>query len=205
MNPDIITSAPRPEPPSPLAQGRAGELRRADPTRASLWRSTLDSLARALIVSIASAPPLRALEAFVDRRLAADEALRQSGDAAATAHVLRVRARLTLAEQQLLDDLVRDGAIEQVLAMIVHRSEDEALDILRRQLGTVEPVVSAASLAREIGGVRGELTNEEYDRVIMRLPHLSSDEQQALHSHLRAMTPADAAMLLRSYLRPVRH
>jgi hypothetical protein len=211
MNPDIITSAPRHPPLSPLpplAPGRAGEPRSRPEVllgRASLWRATLESLARTLILSLASAPPLRALEAFVDRQLSADEATRQATEAAATAHVLRVRARLTEPEQRLLDDLLRDDAIEQVLAMIVHRTEDDALEILRCQLGTIEPVVSAASLARQIGGVRGQLTNEEYDRVIMRLPHLSSDEQQALHTHLRAMTPADAAMLLRSYLRPVRH
>jgi len=200
MNPDIITSATMSSE-LPSAPGRAGGPRDRP---ASFWRSTAESIARTLILSIASAPPLRSLEAYVDRYLAADEAGRQATEAAASARVLRVRARLTLAEQQQLDDLLRDDAIEQVLAMIVHRTEDEALEILRRRLGTIEPVVSAASLAREIGGVRGQLTNEEYDRVIMRLPHLSSDEQQQLHSHLRAMMPADAAMLLRSYLRPSR-
>jgi hypothetical protein len=200
MNPDIITSAPR-SPELPSAPGRAGGPRDRP---VSFWRSTAESIARTLILSIASAPPLRSLEAYVDRCLAADEADQQATEAAAAARVLRVRARLTLAEQQQLDDLLRDDAIEQVIAMIVRRAEDEALEILRRRLGTSEPVVSAASLAREIGGVRGQLTNEEYDRVIMRLPHLSSDEQQQLHSHLRAMTPADAAMLLRSYFRPSR-
>jgi hypothetical protein len=210
MNPDIITSAPRPELLARLARGpearRAGAPAPAAPAgRTPLWRSTLESLARTLILAVASAPPLRALEAFVDRQLAAEAVQQQAGAAAAAAHVLRVRARLTEAEQRLLDDLLRDGQIEQVLAMLVHRPEHEALELLRRQLGTIEPVVSAASLARQIGGVRGQLTNEEYDRLIMRLPHLSSDEQQVLHSHLRAMTPADAAMLLRSYLRPLRH
>jgi hypothetical protein len=200
MNPDIITSAKRSHE-LPIAPDRAaGPRDRAAP----LWRSAAESIARTVILSIASTPPLRALEAYVDRCLAADEASRQATEAVVAARVLRVRAGLTLAEQQQLDDLLRDDAIEQVLAMIVRRTEDEALQILRRQLGTIEPVVSAASLARQIGGVRGQLTNEEYDRVIMRLPHLSSDEQQQLHSHLRAMTPADAAMLLRSHLRPLR-
>ncbi len=209
MNPDIITSAPRPEQLQTIARVRDGapgeRPARLTSQAATLWRSTVDSLARTLIRSIAGAPPLRALEAFVDRRLAAIEAGREATDAAVAAHVLRVRARLTSLEQRLLDGLLRGCAIEQVLAMIVHRTEDEAVEILRAQLGTVEPVVSASSLARQIGRVRGELTDEEYDRVILRLPHLSPDEQQSLHSHLRAMTPADAAMLLRSYLRPVRH
>ena len=173
--------------------------------RTPRWRSALESLARALIVSIAAAPPLRALDAFVDRCLAADEALERAAEATAAAHVLRVYAQLAESEQRMVDDLLRGDALEEVLAAIVRRTEDAALELLRRRIGTVEPVVSAASLARQIGGVRDQLTDEEYDRVILRLPHLSADEQQALHSHLRAMTPDDAAMLLRSYLRPVRH
>lgn len=200
MTSDIITSAPRPEDLPPIARDarrRSGEM--------PLWRSTLESLARTLILSIAAAPPLRALEAFVDRRIAADEAKQRAAETAAAAHVLRVYAQLAASEQQQLDELLRGGALEEVLAMIVGRPEDEALELLRRRIGAAEPVVSAASLARQIGGMRDQLTNEEYDRVIMRLPHLSADEQQALHSHLRAMTPDDAAMLLRSYLRPVRH
>lgn len=203
MNPDIITSAPRPEVLQTIAAASApSDLRVALDAIGRLVRSRTESLARALICSIAGAPPLRALEAFLERRLAGEEASHQAAEAAATARVLRVRARLTLAEQQQLDALVREAAIEQVLAMILRRSEDEALEILRRQLGTLPPAVSAASLARQVGAVRGELSDEEYDRIIMRLPHLSPDQQESLHSHLAAMTPPDAAMLLRCYLRP---
>jgi hypothetical protein len=225
MNPDIITSAPRPQPLQPPSRAHAGEpLVRAQPSassvptqptapaqlaraarRASLLRTTLESLARSLIVSIASAPPLRRIESFVDRHLAADEASRRETETASCARVLRVRARLTAGEQRVFDELLRDEAIEPLLATIIRRGEDEALELVRRQLGAFEPAVSAASLARQIGRIRGHLTSEEYDRIIMRLPHLSSDEQQTLHSHLRALTPADAAMLLRSHLRPVRH
>lgn len=224
MNPDIITSAPRPQPLQPPSRTHAGEpMARAliaqpapapapAPTqiapaarRASLLRTTLESLARSLILSIASAPPLRRIESFVDRHLAADEASRRETETASCARVLRVRARLTAGEQRLFDELLREEAIEPLLATIIRHGEDEALERVRRQLGAFEPAVSAASLARQIGRIRGYLTNEEYDRVIMRLPHLSSDEQQTLHSHLRALTPSDAAMLLRSYLRPVRH
>ena len=168
------------------------------------WRGAVEALARTVILALASARPLRALEASIDRRIAADEASQQAAHAAASAHVLRVRSRLTESEQRLLDELLRDRSLEEVLAMIVRRGEDEALEVLRSQLGSMEPVVSAASLARQIGGVRGLLTNEEYDRLIMRLPHLSEEEQGALHAHLRAMTPSDAAMVLRSYLRPLR-
>lgn len=205
MNPDIITSAKKPQD-LPIAHELRGasELCAMLDALASLVRSQTETFARTLILTIASAPPLRALESFVERHLAADEVRLHAIEAGAMTHALRVRARLTEAEQRLLDDLLSDDRIEQVLARIVHRTEDDALEILRRELGTNEPVFSAASLARQIGSVRGLLTTEEYDRVIMRLPHFSSEELQALHSHLRAMTPADAAMLLRSYLRPVR-
>jgi len=206
MNPDIITSAPRPEELHSITAGSLpGDLRVALDAIGRLVRSRTESLARALILSIAAAPPLRALEAFLERRFAGEEASHQAAEAAATARVLRVRARLTAAEQRRLDELLREESsesIEQVLATILRRSEDEALEILRRQIGTVEPAVSAASLARQVGAVRGELTDEEYDRIIMRLPHLSTDQQESLHTHLSAMTPPDAAMLLRCYLRP---
>jgi len=206
MNPDIITSAPKLEalPPTAPEPREPGDLRTVVDALARLLRTQAESLARMLILAIASAPPLRALESFVDRCIAADEATQQATEAAAVAHVLRVRARLSEIEQRLLDDMLCEGEIEQVIAMIVRLTEDEALEVLRRQIGTIEPVFSAAALARQIGSVRGMLTNEEYDRVIMRLPHFSSEELAALHSHLRAMTPVDAAMLLRSYLRPVR-
>jgi hypothetical protein len=218
MSSDIITSAPRPEDlPPPIAPEapEAPEARRRSGARGSSpagspdarpgWRGALESLAETLIRSIAAAPPVRALEAFVDRRLAAEDAKQQAAEAAAAAHAMRVYAQLTEGEQRMIDDLLRGGALDDVLATAVRRSEDEALDLLRRRLGAIEPVVTAASLARQVGRVRGRLTSEEYDRVILRLPHLSSDEQQALHTHLCAMTPDDAAMLLRSYLRPGRH
>ncbi len=198
MSSDIITSAPRPEDLPPTRGPRAS-------TSSSFWRTALESLAHALIRSIASAPPVRALEDFVARRLAAEDAKQQAAEAAAAAHALRVYGQLAEGEQRMVDDLLRGGALDDALATIVRRTEHEALDLLRRRLGTIEPVVSAASLARQIGGMRARLTSEEYDRVILRLPHLSSDEQQALHAHLCAMTPDDAAMLLRSYLRPGRH
>lgn len=202
MNPDIITSAPRPEALQSITAGPSGDLRVALEAIGRLVRTRTESLARALILSIAGAPPLRALEAFLERRLAGEEAGHQAAEAAATARVLRVRARLTPAEQQRLDALLGDEEIEQLLATILRRSEDEALELLRRQLGSLAPAVSAASLARQVGAVRDELSTEEYDRIIMRLPHLSAEQQESLHTHLAAMTPPDAAMLLRCYLRP---
>lgn len=222
MNPDIITSARNPSDPRlPLREARPGHAREPGDARASLpaigrpfrspgeslrelARAKLDSAVRTLILSVASISRQRALGALADRHAAADEAKQQATEVAATAHVLRVRALLSEAEQRLFDDLLRDQALEQVLAMLVRRTEQESLEILRRQLGTLEPVVTIASLARLIGSLRAGLTNEEYDRIIMRLPHLSPDEQRSLHAHLRTMTPVDAAMLLRGYLLPYR-
>jgi hypothetical protein len=204
MNPDIITSAPRPDELPPTVRemrGRAGEPGEG---AAWSWRTTLEALARTLILAIASAPPLRRIEGIVERRFAADDARQQEAEAAAAARVLRVYTQLAEGEQRSVDELLRDGSLDEVLATIVRRTDDDALDALRRRIGTIEPAVSAASLARQIGGLRGHLTNEEYDRVILRLPHLSTEEQQVLHAHLRALTPADAAMLLRSYVRPIR-
>jgi hypothetical protein len=206
MNPDIITSAPRlplPIEAAPAAE-EPGELRGVLDAVARLLRSQAESLARLLILSIASAPPLRALEAFLDRCVSTDEATQQAVEARAAAHALRVRARLTEREQRRFDELLAEGELEPMLASIVRRTEDESLELVRRELGGLEPSFSAASLARQIGAVRGLLTDEEYDRVIMRLPYFSPEQLQVLNAHLRAMTPADAAMLLRSYLRPVR-
>jgi hypothetical protein len=229
MNPDIITSATHPKAPrsirtpprsdSPAEASRpanrdgAGEpaearasfprtFRTPGESLRELARATLESVTRTLILSVASISRQRALGALVERHAAAEDVAQQATEVAATAHVLRVRALLSPAEQRLFDDLLRDPAFEQVLAMLVRRSEAESLEILRRQLGTLEPVVSIASLARLIGSLRAGLTNEEYDRIIMRLPHLSPGEQRSLQAHLRTMTPVDAAMLLRGYLLP---
>src|SRR6187402_203354 len=98
MNPDIITSAPRPEDLPPIARAaRAPARGRGDAPsapRAVTRRAPLEALARTLIRSIAGARPVRALEAFVDRWIAADEAQQQAAEAAAAAHVLRVYLQL---------------------------------------------------------------------------------------------------------------
>ncbi|HWO20292.1 MAG TPA: hypothetical protein VNO30_16095 [Kofleriaceae bacterium] len=220
MNSDIITSAPRPEDLPSIARAShdrtGGEAPSAAPSaapaarsarvggRAGARRPALEALGRAVIRSIGAARPVRALEAFVDRWLAADLARQQAAEAAAAAHVLRVYRQLAEGEQRMVSELLREGTLGDLLASIVHRGEDESLEIVRRRIGTLDPIVSAATLARQIGAIRGHLTSEEYDRVILRLPHLSAEEQQLLHAHLCAMTPADAAMVLRSYLRPIR-
>ncbi|HWU86162.1 MAG TPA: hypothetical protein VN253_02760 [Kofleriaceae bacterium] len=214
MNPDIITSATNPRdlrpagravrPPAREPGGAHDAFRSPGESLRSFAWTKLESVARTLILSVASVSRQRALGALVDRHAAAEDAKQQAMEVAAAAHVLRVRTRLSEAEQRLFDDLLRDGALEDLLAQLVRRTDDEALELLRRRLGTPEPVVTIASLARLIGSLRAGLTSEEYDRIIMRLPHLSLDEQRSLHAHLRTMTPVDAAMLLRGYLVPAR-
>lgn len=217
MNPDIITSAtnlrdPGPAAPAPAA-AQPGEVRDAFATIARTFRAPaeslrsfawpkLESVARTLILSVASVSRQRALGALVDRHAAAEDARRQELEVAAAAHALRVRAHLSVTEQRLFDEIVRDPALEELLGQILRRPELEAAELLRQKLGVLEPTVTIASLARLIGSLRAGLTNEEYDRIIMRLPHLSTDEQRSLHAHLRTMTPVDAAMLLRGYLVP---
>jgi hypothetical protein len=54
----------------------------------------------------------------------------------AMAHVLRIRSRLTADEQRGFDEFVRDYT-ETMLGMVVNRSEDDALESVRRHLGSV--------------------------------------------------------------------
>ena len=62
----------------------------------------------------------------------------------AMAHVLRVRASLAVDEQRAFDALVRDYT-ESTLALIVERSDADALEAVRRRLASVSismPVTS---------------------------------------------------------------
>ena len=54
----------------------------------------------------------------------------------AMAHVLRVRASLSPDEQRSFDILVRDYT-ESTLALIVNRSDEEAVEAVRRRLASV--------------------------------------------------------------------
>jgi hypothetical protein len=119
--------------------------------------------------------------------------------AAAAAHVLRVRARLAPAEQARFDQLVRDRAGEALVAALLRRDEEEALELARRELARTEQI-SPATVARQIGRLRAHLATADFDRVIARLPHLSGEELVALAGHLRVMDAGSAALLLRAYL-----
>lgn len=116
---------------------------------------------------------------------------------AALVRVLAVRARLPEPQQRLFDDLAREGTLAQVIEALLRGSEEDALAVLRYQLGGVEPIVSTTLLARRVHALRAELTADEYLSVISFLPHLASDEQWSLYVQLRGKSAAAAAALLR--------
>lgn len=116
---------------------------------------------------------------------------------AALVRVLAMRARLPPPQQQLFDDLAREGTVAQVIAALLRGTDDDALAILRYQLGGVEPIVSTTLLARRVHALRAELTADEYMSVLAFLPHLASDEQWSLYVQLRGKSAAAAATLLR--------
>lgn len=62
----------------------------------------------------------------------------------AMAHVLRVRASLAVDEQRAFDALVRDYT-ESTLALIVERSDADALEAVRRRLASVSISMPVAS------------------------------------------------------------
>lgn len=211
MDPDIITSAKDHRDLSTIVRAvRAGQTLSTLPPangnapRRVVSRHTFQALARSVRTSVES---LRArIRALANTPPANSEALRDldrrcveiaARSEAAVTHVLGVRARLSEPEQRLFDDLVRDGAVAQVIAVLVRKTEEEALAFLRCQLCAIDPIFSTAVLARRIGTVRGELTNAEYDRVIMRLPHLAMDDQRMLYAQLRGLPALSAAALLR--------
>jgi hypothetical protein len=63
-------------------------------------------------------------------------------DIRAMAHVLRVRSRLTSDEQRSFDQLVIDYT-ETMLGMLIDRSDDEALEAVRRHLASVAHTMPA--------------------------------------------------------------
>lgn len=211
MDPDITTSAKDyRDLPTIVRAARAGQTLASLPPansnapRRIVSRHTFQALARSVRATVES---LRArIRTLATTAPANSETLRDldqrcieiaARSEAAVTHVLGVRARLSELEQRLFDDLVRDGAVAQVITVLVRKTEDEAVAFLRHQLLAIEPVLSAAALARRIGTVRGELTNEEYDRAIMRLPHMPAADQRTLYEELRGMSAISAAALVR--------
>jgi hypothetical protein len=124
----------------------------------------------------------------------------------ATAHVLRVRARLEPDEQHAFDELMAGPAATDIITMIVNRSEDDAVDKLRRRLAD-EPSAaetSRRSLALQIAAVSTLLSSDQQSQALASLSTLWPEELVALHARLAGLPPAEAAALIRTYLAPRR-
>jgi hypothetical protein len=124
----------------------------------------------------------------------------------ATAHVLRVRARLAPDEQRAFDELMSGPAATDIVTMLVNRGEDDAIDKLRRRLAD-EPTAAEASrraLARRIGAVTSLLSQGEQARALAGLSALWPEELIALQARLADLPPPEAAALIRTYLAPRR-
>jgi hypothetical protein len=127
-------------------------------------------------------------------------------EARATAHVLRVRARLLPHEQSAFDELMRGPAATDIITMLVNRGEDDAIEKLRRRL-TDEPTAAEASrrsLARRIGATSALLSAGEQAKALAALSSLWPEELLALEARLAGLSPPEAAALIRTYLAPRR-
>ena len=143
--------------------------------------------------AVVALPPLRPIR----RRARTDEV-------SATAHVLRVRARLAPDEQRAFDELMNGPAATDIITMLVNRSEDDAVEKLRRRLDD-EPTAAEASrrsLSMEIAAVSGLLSAGEKSRALAALSSLWPEELVALQARLTELPPPECAALIRTYLAP---
>ena len=127
-------------------------------------------------------------------------------DARATAHVLRVRARLAPDEQGAFDELMRGPTATDIITMLVNRGEDDAVERLRRRLSD-EPTgaeASRRSLARRITAASALLSAGEEAHALAALSSLWPEELLALEARLAGLSPPEAAALIRTYLAPRR-
>ncbi len=161
------------------------------------WLAALEPVVPALVSSLV--PKLRNvnLASVLDWRKAADSAkpANTENEVCATAHVLRVRSRLNASEQRLFDEVLRDDAASDLIALLVSRSEDDAVEYLRRQF--TKPV---RTFANQLAAVTELLTPEEQTLVMTYLPSLPAEQIQSLQAQLVAMTPTEAVLLIRTML-----
>jgi hypothetical protein len=166
-----------PPPPSPF-----------DDDEEPAWWTTLRPPPRP--VELPRLPPMRR------RARTADD------EVCATAHVLRVRARLGPAERRAFDELMRGPSATDIVTMLVNRSEDDAVEKLRRRLDD-EPTLaelSRRSLALRIGALAGLLSMDERIRALASLSGLWPEELIALNARLAELPAPEAAALIRTYL-----
>jgi hypothetical protein len=171
------------------------------------WWSTIRPVSAVHAASAASARPREAPVELPPPRPPARRRARTADDEVrATAHVLRVRARLAPEEQSAFDELMSGPAATDIITMLVNRGEDDAVDKLRRRL-TDEPTAAEASrraLARRIGAVTSLLSQGEQARALAGLSTLWPEELLALQARLADLPPPEAAALIRTYLAPRR-
>ncbi len=195
--------APLPPPPFDLDDDQYG-----DDDEEPSWWSTIRPLSTVRapdgrprdVEVLAPAPVPVTLPPLRRRARTADDEVR------ATAHVLRVRARLEPDEQRAFDDLMSGPAATDIITMLVNRSEDDAVDKLRRRLDD-EPSAAETSrraLSVKIGEVRGLLSAGERWRALAALSSLWPEELLALQARLAGLPPPEAAALIRTYLAPRR-
>jgi hypothetical protein len=125
-----------------------------------------------------------------------------SDEVRAITHVLRVRARLTADEQRAFDELMRGPAATDIITMLVNRSEDDALEKLRRRIDDEPTAAEAArrSLVAQVIAVSALLSGAEKSRGLAAIASLPPEEMIALEGRLAALAPAEAAALIRTYL-----
>lgn len=124
----------------------------------------------------------------------------------ATAHVLRVRARLTADEQRAFDELMRGPAATDLVTMLVNRSEDDALENLRRRLDDEPTAVEASrrSLVARIIALSLLLSAAEKSRALAAIATVWPEELVTLEARMTQLPPPEAAALIRTYLAPRR-
>jgi hypothetical protein len=130
---------------------------------------------------------------------------RAAGDEVrATAHVLRVRARLPPADQGRFDELMRGPAATDIVTMLVNREEADALENLLRRLDDEPGAVDAArrTVERHIVGLGALLPAAVRQAALAALVHLWPEEVAALQRRLALLAPPEAAALIRAYLAP---
>jgi hypothetical protein len=162
------------------------------------------SAIRPLSAVQAAGPRPRELEVL--RPAARRRARTADDEACATAHVLRIRARLLPDEQRAFDELMGGPAATDIVTMLVNRSEDDAVEKLRRRLDE-EPSAAEASrraLAVQIAALSALLSPGEQATARAALGSLWPEELLALHARLAGLPAPEAAALIRTYLAPRR-
>lgn len=120
-------------------------------------------------------------------------------DIIATAHVIRVRGRLSPTEQRLFDEVMAEDAVaSELVTLLVARSETDAVAFLRSQFEKPP----ARSFAAQLAAVSALLTAEEQALVMSLLPSLPSEQRESLQAQLMAVSPTEAVAMIRAFLAP---